>query len=131
MDWLTRSALVGIGGFLGANARYWLGGWIQVRLSLTFPWQTLIINVSGSALIGLFMGLALSENCSPNWRLFIAIGILGGYTTYSTFAYEAIKLLEDRSYGEAAFYFFGTAVFSALGAFLGLVLARTLTKGAA
>ncbi|MFI5386613.1 MAG: fluoride efflux transporter CrcB [Fimbriimonadales bacterium] len=131
MDWIAKSSVVGIGGFLGANLRYWLGGWVQSRLSLTFPWQTLIINVSGSILIGLFMGLALSENWSSNWRLFVAIGILGGYTTYSTFSYETVKLLEDRSYGEAAFYSLGTAVLSVVGAFVGLVLARALTRGAA
>ena len=81
MNVLMRFILVGSGGFLGANARYWLGGWIQERLGPAFPWQTLVINASGSLIMGAFMGLMLTENWDPGWRLFFAIGVLGGYTT--------------------------------------------------
>src|SRR5579862_8529567 len=93
MDTVVKTLLVGGGGFIGANLRYWVGGWIQNRLGATFPWHTLIINVSGSIVIGLLLGLVVALDWNPNWRLFGAIGILGGYTTYSSFAYEAVALL--------------------------------------
>lgn len=131
MDAVVKTFLVGGGGFLGANARYWLGGWIQDRLSTTFPWETLIINVSGSLIIGLLLGLMGALNWNPNWRLFGAVGILGGYTTYSSFAYEATRLLADKQYTRAFFYIEGTALLTVFGAWLGLVLARVLTGGRA
>lgn len=131
MDGLAKAAIVGFGGFIGSVLRYSLGGLIQHRLGPTFPWQTLVINVSGSFLIGLFLGVALSQNWGEGWRLFIAVGILGGYTTYSTFAYETLRLLEDRSYMQAVGYFFGTSVLTVAAAFVGIVVARLLTRGAA
>lgn len=118
--------LVGSGGFLGANARYWLGAWLRPRVGETFPWHTLIINVSGSFVMGLFMGLVLANNWSSNWRAFIAIGVLGGYTTYSAFSYEAVNLLSERLYLSALWYIAGSAVLSVLGAWLGMAIARAL-----
>ena len=118
--------LVGAGGFIGANARYWLGGWIQSRSGSLFPWETLAINVSGSFLIGLFMFLALRENWEPGWRLFIAIGVLGGYTTFSSFSYETIRLLASGSYLEAFGYIFGSAGLSVAGAWSGMAVARSV-----
>ena len=126
---LSTVFLVGSGGFLGANVRYWLGGLIQSRMGVIFPWQTLFINVSGSLIMGLFMGLMISENWSPSWRLFFAIGILGGYTTFSTFSYEAITLLSERSYLYGTLYIAGSALLCVLAAFIGIVLARAIAGG--
>jgi CrcB protein len=131
MDTVTKILLVGVGGFLGSNARYWLGALIQERLGggAGFPWQTMLINISGSLVIGFFMGLYSGENWNPNWRLFIAIGILGGYTTFSSFAYEAVNLLGQKQYGWALFYIEGSALLTVLGAWIGLVLARLVLGG--
>ena len=126
---LTTFFLVGTGGFLGANGRYWLGGWIQSRLGATFPWQTLIINVSGSFIMGIFMGLMLSENWSPNWRFFFAVGVLGGYTTFSTFSYESLNLIAERSYLYAFSYIVGSTILSIAGAWIGVVIARLIAGG--
>jgi CrcB protein len=123
--------LVGSGGFLGANARYWLGSWMQSRLGAAFPWQTLTINVSGSFIMGLFMGLMLTRNWSPDWRFFLAVGVLGGYTTFSAFSYEAVTLISDKSYAYAFWYIAGSAILSILGAWLGIVIARTIAGGTA
>jgi CrcB protein len=129
MDSIVKTLLVGSGGFVGANIRYWLGGFIQSRLGSTFPWQTMIINVTGSIVIGFFLGLMAGMDWHPNWRLFLAIGVLGGYTTYSSFAYEAIVLLGQKEYGRALFYIEGTALFTVFGAWLGLVLSRVVQGG--
>ncbi len=129
MDTLSKFFLVGGGGFLGANLRYWLGGWMQGRLDGSFPWPTMIINVSGSVIIGLFMGLIEGLNWNPNWRLFGAVGILGGYTTYSTFAYEGMRLLAEREYTRALLYIEGSALITVFGAWLGFVIARLLVTG--
>lgn len=129
MDAVAKTILVGLGGFLGANARYWLGGWIQSKVTSTFPWQTLIVNVVGSLVIGLFMGLFLELRWSDNWRLLVAIGVLGGYTTYSSFAYEAVSLLSTRQYGWALLYVEGTALLTVFGCWIGIVLSRVLLGG--
>jgi CrcB protein len=129
MDTVGKIMLVGGGGFVGANVRYWLGGFIQARLGSSFPWQTLIINVTGSLVIGFFLGLLAILNWNPNWRLFFAIGVLGGYTTFSSFAYEAVQLVGQREYGWALFYIEGSALFTVFGAWLGLVFSRMVLGG--
>jgi CrcB protein len=129
MDAFAKILLVGSGGFIGANLRYWLGGALQQRLGATFPWGTMIINISGSLLMGFFMGLLVGLVWPVNWRLFAAIGVLGGYTTYSSFAYEAIELVSQREYGRALFYIQGTALATVLAAWIGIVLSRLILGG--
>src|SRR5215467_10559951 len=92
MDYL----LVGIGGFLGANARYLVAHWIGMRYGTSFPYGTLVINVSGSFVIGLFLVLVTERFLvDPNWRLFFSVGFLGAYTTFSTFSFESLTLIEN------------------------------------
>ncbi|MDA8100132.1 MAG: fluoride efflux transporter CrcB [Nitrospiraceae bacterium] len=88
--------IIGTGGFLGAIVRYAVGLWIGQRWGRTFPLGTLVINVSGSFLIGLLMPL-LTERLivNPQWRLLLVVGFLGAYTTFSTFEYETGALLND------------------------------------
>jgi CrcB protein len=86
---LIDSLWVGLGGFLGANARYWLGGWVVAKFGTAMPWATLTINVSGSFLLGLISTLlAERHGAPPALRLLIPIGFLGAYTTFSTFEME-------------------------------------------
>lgn len=89
--------LVGTGGFLGAVSRYLLGGWINRLLHETpFPYATLAINTLGCLLIGFLSGLGEQRQVfTPETRLFIFIGILGGFTTFSTFGYETFALARD------------------------------------
>jgi CrcB protein len=129
MDAVAKVFLIGGGGFIGSNLRYWLGGVVQSRLGSTFPWQTMIINVAGSIAIGLFLGLFFGLRWNDSWRLFIAIGVLGGYTTYSSFAYEAITLIGNKEYGWALFYIQGTALLTIFGAWIGLVGSRMMLGG--
>lgn len=84
---------VGVGGFFGAIARYLVGGWILSRYKGDFPIATFLINVSGSFVLGLFMALATGRiEVDPRWRLLIAVGFVGAYTTFSTFEYETERL---------------------------------------
>jgi CrcB protein len=93
--WL-RAGLVLLGGGIGAVARYTLTGWVarQVQPSV-FPWGTLVINVSGALVIGLIMGGSGGGRwlLTPDARVFLTAGLLGGYTTFSTFAYETVEAL--------------------------------------
>lgn len=93
-DAMLKVVLVGIGGFAGANARYWLGGWISDRWGTGFPFATFVINISGSFVLGFFMAFAADRMLSPNWRLILPIGFVGAYTTFSTFEYETFELVD-------------------------------------
>ncbi len=87
---------VGLGGFLGANARYLLGGVIAERWGTAFPWATFAINISGSFILGLFLAFAEDRPwVHPGSRLMFAVGFVGAYTTFSTFEYESIRLLQE------------------------------------
>jgi len=97
---LFNAALVGSGGFVGAVFRYGLSGLVQRSLPMaTFPYGTLAVNMLGCLLIGAGVGLADSRQLfGPEARLFAFIGMLGGFTTYSTFGYETFALLRDAEF---------------------------------
>lgn len=92
--------MVGVGGFLGALARYGLSGLVhRVPGTATFPYGTLVVNLTGCLLIGLFAGLMEARQVfSPELRVFVLIGLLGGFTTFSTFGYESFMLIRDAEY---------------------------------
>lgn len=88
--------MVGIGGFVGAIARYWLGSYIGGKMGIRFPYGTFVINISGSFLIGLILALlAERTHWNPNLRYLIPIGFIGAYTTFSTFEYETLRTVQD------------------------------------
>ena len=99
-----QAFLVGVGGFLGALCRYALAGVVHRGLPhTTFPVGTLAVNLLGCLLIGYLAGLADSRQLfSPELRLFAFIGLLGGFTTFSTFGYETVALARDAGYVQAA-----------------------------
>jgi len=92
---LLKYVAVGVGGFLGAIARYALGTYIGGRYGLRFPLGTFIINVSGSFLIGLILTLLARTTASGYWRYLIPIGFIGAYTTFSTFEYETLRAIQE------------------------------------
>jgi CrcB protein len=120
---------VGLGGFVGANARYALGVWIVGRFGAGFPLHTLLINVSGSFLIGVLL-ILLTERLAldPAWRLLLVVGFLGGYTTFSSYTFEALALAEAGEWLSAAWYVLGSNGLGLMAAFLGIVLARVLAR---
>jgi fluoride exporter len=115
---------ISIGAVVGANARYLLGGWLSDRLGSGFPWATFAINVTGSLLIGIVLGLATDRVVPAWWRPGIAIGFLGSYTTFSTFSYETLNLLRGGSYPAALANMGGSVVASLAAVFLGIAIAR-------
>ena len=91
---MIRTLLVGAGGFLGAIARYGLGGLIHRCTSTVFPAGTLAVNTIGCLIIGVLMSLVEDRQLlAPNTRVFLMIGVLGGFTTFSSFGYETVELL--------------------------------------
>lgn len=97
------SLWVGLGGALGSIARHHIGSW-AARRAPSFPWGTLLVNLIGCLLIGLLMQLVLRERASETTRLALGTGLLGGFTTYSTFNFEAFALVESGAWGRASLY---------------------------
>ena len=96
------AAMIACCGALGCLARYWLSGWIYGLMGRGFPWGTLVVNVVGAYCIGFIMEFSIRTTLvSPALRTGIAIGFLGGLTTFSTFSYETFRLLEDGDFLKA------------------------------
>lgn len=117
--------LIGVGGLLGSVSRYLAAVFFTKIFSSAFPYGTFVVNVVGCLLIGIIYGL--SERFSwvtPEWRIFLASGFCGGFTTFSSFAYENIKLLQSGEYFIFAVYSISSFVLGLLAAFAGLLLTK-------
>lgn len=128
-DVLQKVGLIGLGGFLGANARFWLGTWIQQRYGMGFPWGTFIVNVSGSFVLGFFMTFVIERLGNPQaqaLRLLVATGFVGAYTTFSTLEYETFTLVEAGTLFLAFGNVLGSLVAGFFAVWLGVALARVL-----
>ena len=124
--WIAVAA-VAIGGAVGSVARFLVGNWFVQRFGPAFPWGTLTINLTGAFLIGVVLQLAQTRAGLPPYaRVFLATGLLGGYTTFSTYAYETYLLGREGFAAQGAFYGFGSVVAGVVAAFLGVVLARAV-----
>ena len=121
-----NTLLVAAGGAVGAALRYLLGRWIASRLGPDFPWGTFIVNISGCLLIGAVLGLVERGTLPPEARLFVAVGMLGGYTTFSTFGYDTFGLLEGGEPVQAALNAFVQRALGLVAVYLGLVVAHIL-----
>jgi CrcB protein len=124
---MNNFLIVGIGGFLGAVARYALALWIGQKWGRSFPMGTFVINVSGSFLIGLLMVLFTERYLiNPQWRLLLVVGFLGAYTTFSTFEYETGSLLRDGEWTMAMLNVVGSVVAGFVALKIGEVIAKAL-----
>ena len=125
---------VAIGGALGSVGRYWLSGVVASRVGETFPWGTLVVNLSGSFIIGLLAALTEPEGrllASPGFRLFLMIGVCGGYTTFSSFSLQTLNLLRDGEWLYAGGNVLLSVILCLIGVWLGYLLGAVLnsTKG--
>lgn len=119
--------LIGIGGFIGAILRYTLSGWIQDGF-VNFPVGTLVVNTIGSFFLGLIMYLSEYQGFfSAETRIFLTIGVMGAFTTLSTFGYESFKLLDDSKLTLLAINLVSTVLFSMLAVYLGKVVALSFS----
>jgi CrcB protein len=121
--------LIGIGGFIGAILRYTIGGWVQDNF-VSFPFGTLAVNILGSFFLGLVMYLSEYQGIfNEETRVFLAIGILGAFTTLSTFSYESFRLLDNSNIMLLVINIVATVVLSILAVYLGKTVALSLTTG--
>ena len=119
---------VAVGGAIGAAARFAVAQWTGARWGWSFPWGTLAVNLTGSLAIGLLMTLLIARGLDPAYRPLLVTGLLGGYTTFSAFTFEALALLEARRWDAAALYVGGSVVLGLLATALGLGLGRLLVR---
>ena len=112
-----------IAGALGAGARFWLDGAIQRRAHATFPWGTLAINASGSFLLGIIDGAAIYHGFGSKPTTILGTGFCGAFTTFSTWSYETVRLLEEGETADAAINAIGTLILCGCAAGLGLAVA--------
>ncbi len=129
---MGRFLLICLGGALGTGARFLISTGMARAFGPQFPRGTILINVTGSFLIALVMELSLRGGAiSPGMRLFLTTGVMGGYTTYSSFNYETLRLGEDGNVGLAALNLGLTVVGCLVAGVLGLLAARALSGGGA
>ncbi|MEJ2216277.1 MAG: fluoride efflux transporter CrcB [Gemmatimonadota bacterium] len=114
---------IALGGAVGAVARYGVGGWVQARAGFGFPWGTLVVNVLGALLIGFALRYLEAVRLSAEARAFVIIGLLGAFTTFSTFSYETVALLEDGEWLRAGAYALGSLVLGLAAVVVGLTAA--------
>lgn len=124
---VSRLLAVCMGGALGSGARYLVGLWAPALFGLAFPWATLLVNVLGSFLLGALMHVFLTTTLYPQgMRLFLTTGVLGGFTTYSTFNYETIEYLRRGAWSTAGLYLGATILVCLAAGAAGILAARAV-----
>lgn len=107
--------IVGLGGFIGTVARFLISRYFQVNFTSVFPWSTFVVNIVGCLLIGIIYGISeKGQVLSPEIRLFLTVGICGGFTTFSTFSNDAFILIREQEW-------FRFALYTSLSVFIGLM----------
>lgn len=117
---------VGVGSFVGGALRYLLSQAVQATALSTFPFGTLAVNLIGCFLIGVVFALTDKGFLTVEWRLFLATGLLGGFTTFSAFSNETVAMLRDGQFVYAAFYVGASVIFGLVSTFLGATLIKLL-----
>lgn len=121
--------LIALGGAVGSLLRYLIGGAIQRSSASGFPVGTMFVNVVGCLLVGVFVRFLLNMQTSPELRALLIVGFCGGFTTFSTFSYETVGLVEGGEYGRAATYVLASVALCVTATFLGMAAASAVTSG--
>ncbi len=117
--------LVGSGGFLGSISRYLASRFLQINFSSTFPVGTFVVNITGCLIIGLIYGYSeRSSLLTPGWKMFLAVGFCGGFTTFSTFANENLALLRDGDFFHFSIYTILSVVLGIASTFGGVLITK-------
>jgi CrcB protein len=119
---LERYIMVMLGGGIGSMARFAIGSAIVNRIGGSFPLGTVIVNITGSFLVGFIMTLLTARSSHPNWRLLLVVGFLGGYTTFSAFEYETFGLMRAGSPWMGLLNVFGSVMLGYLAVWMGAAL---------
>ncbi len=117
---------VGLGSFIGGISRYLVTLFVQNKILSTFPYGTLVVNIIGCFLIGVIYALSERGNVSPEWRIFLATGIMGGFTTFSSFSNETVSMLRDAEYLPALSYIALSIIIGLAATFGGISLIKYL-----
>lgn len=124
---LRTILIVGSGGFIGSVLRYLVQYFVEKGMTSTFPLGTLIANVAGSFIIGIVFALAEKGNLlSAEWRIFLAVGICGGFTTFSSFAYNNFTMIKEQSFMQLLLNVGGNLFLGILAVYLGVILIRAI-----
>ena len=126
MGTLSEVGLIAVGGAVGAVARYGVGKSVRFTAPSAFPWQTFVVNVTGAFAIGLLLALAARHSWPGWWRPLLAVGVLGGYTTFSSFSLEAVELAMRGRFGLAAAYVGGSVALGLAACFVGIMVGRSV-----
>jgi CrcB protein len=127
---MTRLLIIGCGGFCGAIARYWMTLWVQRRLQSTVPVGTMAVNVLGCFLLGFLMAYVDRRPAtSAELQLFVKVGLLGAFTTFSTLGYETVQLFQDGELQDGLVSLAGNFVLGLVAVVLGAGLARLVVAG--
>jgi len=118
---------VALGGAVGAAARYGLSGWVHSAAGSLLPWGTLFVNVVGSFLLGFSMRYLEFTAATPELRAALTVGFLGAFTTFSTYSYETVTLVQEGAWTRAATYALGSLIMGILFVFLGFAVAQLLS----
>ena len=122
-----RYLLVAVGGAVGAVLRYAVSGWVSQRLGVSFPWGTAVVNLTGSFLLGVLGVLVTERLALPGPALtLLGVGVLGGYTTFSTWQYETLRMLENGSWAQGLANLAGAAIGGLASMALGVAVGRLL-----
>lgn len=128
---MLNAFLIFLGGGLGSLARWWASGFVAERFGETFPWGTILVNISGSFVIGLFATLTGPEGrwlASANSRLFFMVGVCGGYTTFSSFSLQTLNLAQEGQWFRAGANAVLSLVLCLLAVWLGHILAMAINS---
>ena len=124
---MEKFLYISAGAILGANLRYWIGDWAAQKFGTSFPYGTLLINFTGSLLLGFFVAIAAERlMVDPRLRLLVTVGFLGSYTTFSTFTYESISLLLKGQVLAGLLNLFGSSLLGLAAVGIGIFLAKSV-----
>ena len=124
---MFRGLLVFVGGGIGSVFRYLLSGWVYNIIGTEFPYGTLVVNVIGCFVIGFFMTMAEDRFLiSPSFRIFFAVGVLGGFTTFSTFNFETLELLKEGAFALGLLNVGGSIILGLSSAWIGAMVGKII-----